>query len=142
MKKLAAIIGAVLLLGVSLSACTEDDADVVNHNLSKAAENFELNRRVVVVNGITDKYMLSIEGLCDIDPKDGRTWITCKVAEGEGKDAYKRHQIYTSDNVFIVVEQIDAAKVSAYHYRVTFKPQTIVPDVDFRGSTTDTPKID
>jgi len=27
--------------------------------------------------------------------------------------------------------------VSAYHYRVTFKPQTILPDIDFRGSSTE-----
>ena len=31
-------------------------------------------------------------------------------------------------------EQLDGARVSAYHYRVVFKPQTIIPDIDFRGS--------
>jgi len=25
--------------------------------------------------------------------------------------------------------------VSVYHYRVIFKPQVIIPDVDFRGDT-------
>ena len=33
-----------------------------------------------------------------------------------------------------VAEQLDGAQVSAYPYRVVFKPQTIVPDIDFRGS--------
>ena len=113
------------------TGCTADDSEVVNENLDKAAQNFEINRRVVVVNGVTDKYQLEIEGLCDMSPKDGRILVTCKT----GKSEYKRHQIYTSDNVFVVVEQLESVKASAYHYRVTYKPQTIIPDVDFRGST-------
>lgn len=141
-KKIIATGVALAATGLTLTACDADDAEVVNHNLTKAADNFEIMRRVVVVNGITDKYMLSIEGLCSLDPKEGRVWITCKVGEGEGADSYKRHQIYTSDNVFVLSEQLEAVQASAYHYRVTFKPQTILPDIDFRGDTSDHPVTD
>ena len=34
----------------------------------------------------------------------------------------------------VLAEQIDGAQVSAYHYRVVFKPQAIIPDIDLRGS--------
>jgi hypothetical protein len=37
------------------------------------------------------------------------------------------------------VEQVEGANVSTHHYRVVFKPQTILPDIDFRGSTSDNP---
>lgn len=140
MKKFLGIIVMVLAVGV-LSACTEgpDDSDVVDHNITKAAKNFEIQRRIVFVNGITDKIQLQVEGRCNIEPGDGKIFVTCKVEEGAGPDAYIRHQLYTSDNVFVVVEQGDPVKASAYHYRFTYKPQAVIPDPDFRGSMGDTP---
>ena len=137
------IIAALIALPIVLfgaTACFSDDADVVNENLTKASKNFEINRRVVAVNTQTDAYLLSIEGRCDVTPKADRVLVTCKVAKGKGDDSYKRHQIYTNKNrVAVVVEQLEATKTSAYHYRMTFKPQSIVPDVDFRGSTDELP---
>ncbi|QBP31743.1 hypothetical protein SEA_PIPER2020_64 [Mycobacterium phage Piper2020] len=35
-----------------------------------------------------------------------------------------------SDNVSYFVEQVESANVSTDHYRVIFKPEVIVPDVD------------
>lgn len=133
----AALVGLLLLVG--LSACSDTDATVVNENLDTAAENFEINRRITVVNGITDQFLLTAEGRCDVLPKDGRIMLTCKVADGDGPDAYKRHQVYGGDNSIVVVEQIEAVNASAYHYRVVWKPQVVVPDVDFRGSTSEGP---
>jgi hypothetical protein len=119
---------AIAALG-TLVACT--DADIASQNLSKAADNFEVNRRVIFYNGITGDYMLSIEGLCSLGNNDskGTASITCKV----GPDQYKKHFLGLSDNVTFFIEQLEPNKVSAYHYRVTFKPQTILPDIDFRG---------
>lgn len=122
-KRLAALLmGAVVLL----SACT--DADIASSNLSKAADNFEVNRRVIFYNGITDKYLLSIEGRCSIVDQTTQLEVTCKV----GEDSYKKHFLGLSDNVTYFAEQLEPANVSAYHYRVTFKPQAIVPDIDLR----------
>lgn len=133
-KRIATILGAVLLIG-GLSACT-DDADVVSENLSKAADNFEVNRRVVMFNGITDEYLLTVEGACSITDEGNQLEVVCKVGEG----TYKKHFLGLSDNVSYFVEQGEPVEASAYHYRVTFKPQTILPDVDFRGSTSDGPR--
>lgn len=122
-------IAATILAAAALTACT--DADIASHNLSKAADNFEVNRRVVFYNGITGGYMLSIEGLCSLGNNDKarEVSITCKTGPG----AYKKHFLGLSDNVTFFVEQLEPQAVSAYHYRVVFKPQTIIPDVDFRG---------
>jgi hypothetical protein len=57
-----------------------------------------------------------------------------------GDGQYKKHFLGLSDNVSYFVEQGDPIKASANHYRVTFKPQSILPDVDFRGSMEDVPK--
>ena len=38
------------------------DATIASQNISKAADMFEIDRRIVFLNGITDTYLLSIEG--------------------------------------------------------------------------------
>lgn len=121
---------AVLALAgaLSLAACTAD-ADVASENLSEAADNFEIMRRVVFVNGITDQYLLEVIGLCSISDDGGQLEVTCKVGDSE----YKKHFLGLSDNVTYFAEQVESANVSTNYYRVTFKPQTIVPDIDFRG---------
>jgi len=131
-------IAAAALLPLALLAGCEDDAQIASQNLIKAADNFEVNRRIVFYNGITDSYMLTVEGLCSMNLNGAGTAfsVICKV----GPSSYKRHTLVLSDNTTAFVEQIDAVKASAYHYRVTFKPQTILPDVDFRGSVTDGPR--
>lgn len=142
MKMLKLMIVALLLtvpfmMGAS-SGCS--DADVASENISRAADQFEIMRRVVFYNGITGEYMLEMQGLCSLGNFDsaGRMSVTCKVGPSE----YKKHYLGLSDNVTFFVEQVDGAKASAYHYRVIFKPQTILPDIDFRGSLSDTPKTD
>ena len=126
MKKLV-ILAAIV---AALSGCSKD-ADVASRNLSNAADMFEINRRVVFYNGINGEYMLTVEGLCSLGNNDrsGQLSITCKV----GPTSYKKHFLGLSDNVTYFVEQLEASKVSAYHYRVIFKPQSIIPDVDFRA---------
>ena len=118
----------VALVG-ALSACN-NDADVASRNLSQAADNFEINRRVVFYNGITNDYILTIEGLCSLG--QGTTvkslTVTCKT----GPSVYKKHFLGLSDNVTFFAEQIDSAKASTYFYRVTFKPSVIVPSIDVR----------
>lgn len=117
-----------IVLVFLLSAC--NDADVASRNLSKAADNFELNRRIVFYNGITNDYMLVIEGLCSKDNSstEHTLGIVCKV----GPNSYKKHLLGLSDNVTFFIEQIDGKNVSAYHYRVIFKPSTLIPDIEIR----------
>lgn len=121
------ILAAALAAGAVLpmAACSSD-ADVASENLSEAADNFEILRRVVFVNGITDEYLLEILGYCSIEDEGGQLEVTCKV-EGGG---YKKHFLGLSDNVTYFVEQVEAADVSTDYYRVTFKPQSIIPDID------------
>lgn len=45
---------------------------------------------------------------------------------------YKKHFLGLSDNVTYFVEQLEAKDVSTYHYKVIFKPQTIIPDIDVK----------
>lgn len=116
-----------------LVACS--DADVASSNLSRAADQFEITRRVIFYNGINGEYMLTIEGLCSLGNSDskGQLTVTCKT----GPASYKKHFLGLSDNVTYFVEQTEPAGVSVYHYRVMFKPQTILPDIDFEGNASE-----
>lgn len=126
MKKLLVLVGVVMTL---LVGCTE--ADTVSQNLSQDADSFKVQRRVVFFNGITDKYLLTIEGLCSIDTSSAKKLaVTCKV----GDHQYKKHYLGLSDNVSYFVEQTNAKYEDAYHYKVLFRPEQIVPDIELQTS--------
>lgn len=128
---------AVLLTLVALVGCSSD-ADVASRNLSQAADQFEIQRRIVFYNGINGDYILTIEGLCSLGSgrETNSLTVTCKT----GPTDYKKHFLGISDNVTFFAEQLGGSKVSTFHYRVIFKPQVIVPDVDFRGNTSELKK--
>jgi hypothetical protein len=123
MRKYVVILGSLALCGCS------NDADVASRNLSQAADNFEINRRIVFYNGITNAYILTIEGLCAQVQTDKKLAVTCKTGPGQ----YKKHFLGISDNVTYFSEQMEPAAASVYHYRVTFKPAAIIPEIDFRN---------
>ena len=126
MKK--SILFLMIVLAVLVSSCS--DADVASQNISTAADNFEITRRIVFYNGVTGEYILVVEGLCSIGNYDttGEVSITCKVGAGQ----YKKHYLGLSDNVTYFAEQIDSSAVDAYHYRVIFKPLAIIPDIEVK----------
>ena len=131
MKPTIRLIGALALAVATLATVTGcSDADVASRNLSKAADNFEVTRRIVFYNGITDTYMLSIEGACSKGNDDTSTklTITCKV----GPNTYKKHFLGLSDNVTYFIEQLDQLPTGTSHYVVNFKPSAILPDVRLR----------
>jgi hypothetical protein len=129
MKFTNCIVGTVSIVATSIGLAGCNDAQVASHNLSKAADNFEINRRIVFYNGITNDYILTIEGLCSQEQTDKKLAVTCKT----GPTQFKKHFLGLSDNVTYFSEQMDAAQADVYHYRVTFKPKVIVPNIDFRN---------
>ena len=124
MKKLLVLVVVALVVGCS------SDARVASHNLSKASDMFEIERRIVFYNGINGEYMLTIEGKCSISPTSTKLEVTCKT----GGSSYKKHYLGLSDNVTYFAEQLDPVAVDVYRYRVIFKPESIVPNIDLETS--------
>lgn len=125
------IVLALFLTALTLTGCATE-ADVASRNVSNEADNFGVERRIVFVNGITDKYLLEIQGLCSLGNYDDEAElsVTCKT----GPHSYKKHFLGLSDNVTYFVEQLRPASVSGFHYKVRFRPETIVPDPDLSTS--------
>jgi hypothetical protein len=116
----------MILVALFVSGCATP-ANVASQNLSTAADNFQIDRRIVFYNGITNQYILVIEGKCSLGNNDspGELTVTCKT----GDNAYKKHFLGLSDNVTYFAEQTDGYNASTYNYKVIFRPETIIPDI-------------
>lgn len=127
MKKTIAATALALGAAVTLVGCASD-AENASYNLSQKAEQFNIERRITFINGITNDIMLTIEGYCSIeaDGADAQLEVTCK----EGPDAYTKDFLGLSDNTTYITEQIQATDVSLYHRKVIIKPENILPDFD------------
>ena len=125
-KKLFTV--SVLSLGLLITGCSRE-AQVASSNLAHAADNFQLDRRIVFYNGITGDYVLTIEGKCSFEAvSERKVDVTCKVGDKE----FKKHSLGISDNVTYFSEQLTSKGVSVYQYKVDFRPTTIIPDVDLK----------
>lgn len=123
------IAAAVIIAAASMTACTSA-ADKANENLTKAAENFEVPRRIVGINGITDQVLFSVEGFCSYE-SDGSTFeAICKQPDGK----IERTTMHLSDNVTFVSTQLGGVDVDLFRSRVIFRPETIVPNFDLSTS--------
>lgn len=129
----------ILIISIlAFTGCFERDAKVASYNISKQSDMFQIDRRVIFYNGITGNAILTIKGKCSItkDNVDNQLEVICKV----GNNSYKKHYLGLSDNVTYFVEQLYSKNVSSYRYEVVFKPQTILPDIDFRGNINEVKK--
>ncbi|WP_345473724.1 hypothetical protein QMQ05_05690 [Glutamicibacter ectropisis] len=125
-KKTTTIIAAFLAT-IALAGCTTN-ADKANENLSIAADNFEVQRHIVGVNGITGEYAFEVVGRCSINDQGHQLEVTCRHGENE----YRKHMIGLSDNTFYVAEQLGAIDVSVYHTRIIIKPETLLPELELQ----------
>jgi hypothetical protein len=122
-KLITATVAIVALLGTTASACN-DDADVASDNISKAADNFEIQRRIVVINTISGVNLMVIEGRCSIKDEGRQLEITCK----SGKDTIKNF-VGLGPHITYLIEQMIGVNVSVDHYRRSLKPEAIIPDI-------------
>lgn len=120
LKTFGATMLATTLL--ALSGCTE--ADRVSTNLAQESDNFNVVRKVTVLNAITNDTMFEMTGKMSIkaDTADKQLEI---VVEDNGK--YQKHIIGLSDNVSYIVQDLDVKDVDKYHYSINFNPKMWIP---------------
>lgn len=130
MKK---VLLALALIGLFVAGCSSE-ANVASRNVSQAADQFEVNRRIHFYNGIIGEDFLVIEGLCSLGNFDsqGELSVTCKT----GQNSYIKLFLGLSDNVTYYTEQLEPSTVDPYRYRYIVRPESLIPDIDIitRGS--------
>ncbi|MGT2766918.1 beta-sandwich lipoprotein [Streptococcus lutetiensis] len=125
-KKIAALAGAALMtIGLAtLSGCSTE-SDKVSYNISKEADNFNVRRRVAVINTRTDKIEFKVEGLISVDTSNSKKLVV--IAE-VSKGKYRKHLInMTKNNMYVVEDLTDGTKVNKYKYEVEYMPESILP---------------
>lgn len=123
MKKIAKIVAVALVavaLLVGLSGCRE--ADRVSHNIGKEADNFNVYRRLTVINARTDTVLMTMEGTFSLrNNNTSELEVIVEVADGQ----YQKHFVYLNEYTLYVVEDISGADVDKFHYEINFLPQMI-----------------
>lgn len=125
MKKIIALM-LILVMMFAFVGCTS--AEMVNHNLSQAADNFQVIRKITVYNARTDLIILEMEGAMSLSNNSTHELVvTCMV----GPNQYRKNYIYLNEYVIYVVEDISNTVTDPYHYKVHF--YTPIPDIDFNS---------
>ena len=106
-----------------LSGCTQ--ADRVSYNVSKQADNFNVKRRLTVINTRTDKCILQMTGKISIE--DVTNGIAVLVEVDRDKGIYQKHWVYLNENTMYTVEDLNGVEVSKYAYEMEFMPQMLAP---------------
>ena len=122
-KKMIAILMCVGVLVCLLCGC-QRQSDRVAYNISKEADNFNVTRRLEVINARTDKPVFELIGNFAISNNStNELEITVEVGQG----VYKKHMVYLNQWTIYVVEDVSGADVDKYHYEVNFLPEMIIP---------------
>lgn len=123
MKKIICILLIAVVTITCFASCTA--AENVNHNLSQAADNFQVVRKITVYNARTDLIVMEMEGYMSLSNNgSSELVVTCKV----GANEYKKNYVYLNEYVIYVVEDITGTTTDPYHYKIHF--YTALPDVD------------
>ena len=119
-KRIAAGTIAGVMLAGTLCGCSE--ASRVRRNLNQEADNFNIQRRITVLNARTDKVLLEMEGTFSLsNNSNNELVVTCEVGEGK----YQKHYIYLNSYTLYVVEDISGADVDPYHYELNIIPEMV-----------------
>lgn len=120
--KIVILLGIILLGAILLTGCTESNR--VSHNIRKQADNFNVTRRISVINARSDKPVFELIGNFSLQNNaNNELEIIVEVENGK----YKKHFIYLNEWTMYVVEDVSGAYVDKYHYEINYLPEMIVP---------------
>ena len=118
MKKVIAVIEMACFICTAFSGCTE--ADQVSQNISQEADNFNVTRKLTVLNARTDTILLNLTGTFALkNNSDNELEVIIETAEGK----YQKDYVYLNDYTMYVVEDISGSNVDKYHYEINFLPE-------------------
>lgn len=121
-KKIFWAIMSLILCALMLTGCTQ--VDRVSSNIRQQADNFNITRRIVVINARTDKPVFELTGNFSLQNNyNDELEIIVEIGNG----VYKKHFVYLNDWTMYVVEDVSGAFVDKYHYEVNYLPEMIQP---------------
>ena len=123
MKKLITILLLTITMATVFAGCTRQSGRV-SHNISQQADNFNVTRRLAVLNARSDEPIFELIGNFALSNSvAGEVEVIVETAPG----VYKKHFVYLNEWTIYVVEDVSGAYVDPYHYEVNFLPEMILP---------------
>lgn len=118
-KAVLAIILCVCAIAVTFVGC--DEIDEVKYNVKQEADNFNIERRLTVINSRSDKVLLELIGnfSIEVDGVDNQLEVTSEIAENKYKIDYVNLNEWTT----YIVEDLSGAEVDKYHYEINYLPE-------------------
>lgn len=133
MKKTIAI-ASTLALGLLATGCSA--ADTAAHNTSVKAENFEVQREIVVINTRSDETLAHVQGRCSIESGSGASdmpgWLQIQCKHGEGD--YRKHFIRDTPDAWASSMQLGSIDVNQYNTTWLIRPETVIPEIEVETS--------
>ncbi len=126
MKRILGILAVLIimaLIAVGMTGCRE--AYRVSYNVSKEADNFNVVRRLTVINTRTDKCILQMTGRISLEDVDGGVAVLVELDREKG--IYQKHYIYMNEWTMYTCEDVNGTDVSRYAYEMEFMPQILNP---------------
>lgn len=122
MKKTRLLVTAILAVALVLllSGCRESDR--VSHNISQEADNFNVTRKITVINVLDNTILYELIGNFSMT-NEGNNELSVISEVGNGQ--YKKDFIYLSEWTTYIVQDVSGAYVDQYHYEVNILPKMI-----------------
>ena len=110
----------VLFVILTLTGCSQSYR--VSENISQEANNFNVVRRITVINARTDTVLLQLTGTFSLrNNSDNELEVICELEDGK----YQKHYVYLNEYTLYVVEDLSGSNVSKYSYELNFLPKMI-----------------
>lgn len=126
-KKVKFVLLSVLALSLLLTGCTE--VERVSHNIGIEADNFNVVRRLTVINARTDTVLMQLTGTFSLQNNStNELEVICELPDG----TYQKHFVYLNEYTLYVVEDISGSDVDKYSYEINFLPE-MIPGVSIKS---------
>ena len=110
----------VLFVVLTLTGCSQSYR--VSENISQEANNFNVVRRITVINARTDTVLLQLTGTFALkNNSNNELEVICELEDGK----YQKHYVYLNEYTLYVVEDLSGSNVSKYSYELNFLPEMI-----------------
>ena len=118
MKKFLILAALFTLICFVAAGCSE--ATKVSWNVSQEADNFNVTRKLTVINARTDSILLELTGTFALKNNDtNELEVIIETAEGK----YQKDYVYLNEYTMYVVEDLSNTDVDKYHYEINFLPE-------------------
>nr|WP_205820795.1 hypothetical protein [Enterococcus casseliflavus] len=118
------MVALTLAVAMIVVAGCNRQANKVSYNISQDADNFNVVRRVAVINTLSSKVEFEVIGNISVNTSNSdKLEIIVEAEEG----VYKKHLINMTQFNMYVVEDLEGADVNNFKYEVNYMPESIVP---------------